>query len=380
MPGRTPDEVVPLLAATFKLSDETARDLILGGSGQVLKQGLTGEEAQRYRSALGGVGLRVTVEPALATPQNGSETEAAAVPRSSPTFLNTSSDADAVLKVGERLSSVPSRSGKSPDYRPDSPRSRPAGNGWLWINEAWALFKRQPGAWVGALIVFYLIIIVLSMVPLVGGVAVTILSPILSAGLMIGAHKQHRFGRFEIGHLFAGVSRYPVPLALLGLVYLLIAIAIVVTTGLIVVGVLASLADPFVAWAIHPNDLDLFPATPLLLLPVLGATLLFVPLAMAMFFAPSLIALDQIRVLDACRLSFLGCLKNIPPFSIFGLSAMVMVVVGSVPLLLGLLIVFPVLTIAVYTAYRDIFYSAGRCGSASLTKPLETMSEEISRD
>jgi uncharacterized membrane protein len=77
---------------------------------------------------------------------------------------------------------------------------------------------------------------------------------------------------------------------------------------------------------------------------------------MAMFFAPSLVALDRVPVLKALGLSFSGCLKNILPFLIYGLIALVLVMLGSLPLMLGLLVVLPVLTIAIYTSYRDIYY------------------------
>jgi uncharacterized membrane protein len=89
---------------------------------------------------------------------------------------------------------------------------------------------------------------------------------------------------------------------------------------------------------------------------VLVAILLGIPLAMAMYFAPSLVALDQVPVLKAFSLSFFGCLRNILPFLVYGLVAMLMLILGTLPLLLGLLVVLPILTIAVYTAYRDIFY------------------------
>jgi hypothetical protein len=45
-------------------------------------------------------------------------------------------------------------------------------------------------------------------------------------------------------------------------------------------------------------------ANPIILLPVLVAMLLGIPLAMAMFFAPSLVALDRVPVLKAFGLSF----------------------------------------------------------------------------
>jgi uncharacterized membrane protein len=64
-----------------------------------------------------------------------------------------------------------------------------------------------------------------------------------------------------------------------------------------------------------------------------------------------------VPVMQAFKLSFLGCLKNILPFLVFGLIALVLFFVSAIPFLLGWIVVMPVLTIAVYTAYRDIFQS-----------------------
>jgi uncharacterized membrane protein len=108
--------------------------------------------------------------------------------------------------------------------------------------------------------------------------------------------------------------------------------------------------------ATDPNALGLLFASPILLLAVLVAMLLGIPLAMAMYFAPSLVALDAVPVLQAFRLSLIGCLKNILPFLLYGVIAVLLVFLGTIPLLLGLLVVIPLLTIAIYTAYRDIFH------------------------
>ncbi|MGH8732410.1 MAG: hypothetical protein ACREVB_01860, partial [Burkholderiales bacterium] len=42
-------------------------------------------------------------------------------------------------------------------------QSRPAGNGWTWIGDSWDLFKRQPGIWIGIV----LLLTVLFVSPLV---------------------------------------------------------------------------------------------------------------------------------------------------------------------------------------------------------------------
>ncbi|WP_296805968.1 BPSS1780 family membrane protein [Thiocapsa sp.] len=430
MPGHALQDVVPRLAAKFKLQEETARDLILGGSGRVLKHSLTSGEAQRYRDALSTIGLKVAIDAESSTntapasvgsrpdrvvasqaPQrNGTEAspptddrrqgdarqtgdarlggEPESGPEADPTRC-PKCGADAVSELtgvcqacGVVVERYLANRGMSPPRPPNrvdnpyappradltpprpegeedvlqAPQSRPVGHGWLWITEAWQLFKAQPGAWIGAVVLFYIILILVSIVPLAGSLAVTILTPMLSAGLVIGAHRQYREGRFAVSHLFAGVSESPGPLALVGVVYLLLALAIVIVAGALFAAVFASMGSAVDLSTMDPNDIDIVFSNPMILLPVLVAMLLGIPLAMAMFFAPSLVALDQVPVFKAFGLSLSGCLKNILPFLIYGLVAMVLVILGSLPLMLGLLVVVPVLTIAIYTAYRDIFY------------------------
>lgn len=242
------------------------------------------------------------------------------------------------------------------------PRSVSAGRGWGWIAEAWPLFKAHPGTWIGAVLLCYLILIVLSLVPLLGGLATTLIGPMLIAGLMLGAHAQYHGERVTVGHLFAGLAQRPGPLALVGLLYLLFAIGI----GLIIVLiVIAALASSGLLNDVAALDLDTFDQnsidtltmmSPALLLSALIAMLLGIPLAMAVFFAPALVALNNVPVMRAFKLSFMGCLKNILPFLVFGLIAILMIIIGMIPLMLGLILVMPVLTIAVYIAYRDLFY------------------------
>lgn len=411
MPGQEVAEVAPRLAKKFRMKEETARELILNGGGRVLKQNLSAEEAERYRAAMTSVGLVITIEPQeTSAPQGESVLRPYAEPNGAgkggraPSLGKSArgrSESDGrwsvCPKCGARevsdLTGVcqacgvvverylesrgqgqgDSDGGRNP-YAPPSadltpppiedgggdglhpPRTVRAGRGWDWIVEAWGLFKEAPGAWIGASLLFYLIVIVLSFVPLVGSLATTILGPMLTAGLIMGAHAQHRGRRFAVGQLFAGVSQKPGPLALVGAVYLLFAILIGLIIGVLVAVMVGTSGMMTSGTAMDPSELEAMAAAPALLLPVLVALLLGIPLAMAMFFAPALVALNDVPVFRAFKLSFMACLKNVLPFLVYGLVAMVMVILGMLPLMLGLIVVLPVLTIALYTAYRDIFY------------------------
>lgn len=413
VPGKSLQDIVPSLSSRFRLREETARGLILGGEGRVLKHNLTASAAAHYREALEEVGLVVLVKPQdptdsldvasilhsdlittasprapLPSDQRAAHPHPAATWDGSATRCpkcgaNEVSPLTGVCQacgvVVERylanhgLTPATSQPDWGNQYAPPradltpprldpgvdtlhDPRAVAAGRGWGWIVEAWLLFKAQPWTWIGLLLLFYLILTVLSLVPMVGGLAVTLLGPLFSAGLMLGAHTQYQGGRCEISHLFAGFTRHSVPLVLVGLVYLGLMFGI----GMIVVMLTVSMAvttDITIEGAMmDPSQMDSLAMGPAFALPVLVGLLLGLPLGMALFFAPSLVALNDVPVLRAFKLSFLGCLRNILPFLVYSLIALVLFVVGVIPLLLGLLVVVPLLTISIYIAYRDIYY------------------------
>jgi uncharacterized membrane protein len=57
------------------------------------------------------------------------------------------------------------------------------------------------------------------------------------------------------------------------------------------------------------------------------------------------------------KASFTGCLRNIVPFLVYGVIGFVLMVLASVPVLLGWLVLGPVMVASIYTAYRDIYFT-----------------------
>lgn len=78
-------------------------------------------------------------------------------------------------------------------------------------------------------------------------------------------------------------------------------------------------------------------------------------MGMAMWLAPALVVLKGVNPLDAVKLSLLGSLKNFLPYLVYSLLAMLLCVVGAIPIGLGLLIVIPMLICSSYLAYQAIF-------------------------
>src|SRR5262245_25726648 len=71
-------------------------------------------------------------------------------------------------------------------------RSVPAGHGWQWLSSGWELFKRNPGVWIVIFVLYFVVIMVCSMIPLAGFFAVYLLTPVLIGGVMLGCAAQDR--------------------------------------------------------------------------------------------------------------------------------------------------------------------------------------------
>ncbi len=221
-----------------------------------------------------------------------------------------------------------------------------AGRGWSWIAEGWDLFKQSPMIWIVNFLVFMFILIAIELVPLVGSIVGVLLAPVLAAGIMIGARAVHQGEALEVGHLFEGFRDRTSTLLLVGLLYLVGTLAIVLAVMMLVgVSVFGAMAG---------GNLGAMGVG--VLLGILVGAVLFIPLVMAYWFAPALVALNGFPAFDAMKTSFSACLKNVMPFLVYSLAGLVLAVVATVPVLLGWFILAPVFMASMYASYRDIFY------------------------
>jgi uncharacterized membrane protein len=232
------------------------------------------------------------------------------------------------------------------------PRQLPAGAGLNWLSEGWKFFAQAPGVWIGIALIWMLLVVVASMLPLIGGFAASMLGVVLSAGVALGCQAMRRGETLEVSHLFAGFSVNFNQLLLVGLIYtgativVTVVILAVVFLGLGGMGAFTQQAQP-------PDSAKI-----VLMIVAIGvpALLLFIPLAMSIWFAPALVALDGVPAFDAMRLSLRACMKNILPIIVYGLIAVLAGILAMIPLLLGLFVLTPVLMAATYVAYRQIFF------------------------
>jgi hypothetical protein len=226
-----------------------------------------------------------------------------------------------------------------------------AGHGWTWIADGFGLFKKAPGMWIALVVVLFVILVVLAFIPLLGAVATFLLMPLFLGGMMLGCQALQGGGELELGHLFAGFKTHTANLIVLGAlaiggwIIVMLPVIAIVGAGTIfgvmrgdAAGVAAMGGSFMLAWLV--------------------AMALSIPIYMALWFAPALVVLRGLAPVAAIKESFLGCLKNIVPFLIYGIVMLVLGIVAAIPLGLGWLVLGPVAIASIYVAYRDIYGDA----------------------
>lgn len=229
-------------------------------------------------------------------------------------------------------------------------RRVPAGQGLKWLGTGWKYFIQNPLGWIALTLISGVMWIALSIIPVVN-LLTGIIFPILIGGMMIACDNQRRTGSLAIGDLFAGFQQKLGPLALLGLISsgLMLAsmIPLLAVFGLSFAGTLLGSAHGAPSLGMHPIDM---------LLPGILLVIAISCVAWSLlWFAPALVTLQNQSPLEALKNSFFGCWRNPLAGLLYGIGAFIVLILGMIPLFLGLLIAMPILIASIYASYRDIF-------------------------
>lgn len=235
-------------------------------------------------------------------------------------------------------------------------RTVAVGNASAWIGEGWQLFKQSPGIWIASVLILFVLSIVASFIPFLGSLVSNLLMPVFLGGLMIGCRAQDNGEKLQIEHLFSGFKSHAGPLMLIGLL-MLVAIVVVLIVLAIIVGLMfgASIMGAFAGNEQAMADLIAEHGLTFLLVLVLLFMALIIPVSMAYWFAPALVVFHGLKPVDAMKQSFQGCLRNMLPFLWYGILLILLLIVGMIPLMLGLLVVVPMMYGSIYASYKDIY-------------------------
>jgi len=256
---------------------------------------------------------------------------------------------------------------------------RVSGNhGSQWIVQAFQLFKQSLAAWFGTVAFLMLMLVI----PVINNIT-ALLMPIAIGGIMIGCKQISPQTPFKFDHLFSGLKTDAKQLLILSAVYAIASLAILLAT--IAIMQLAGIDYLQVVTDVMPKSTEAMTQQQaiewmaslnegnkmmILLVGLLISLALMIPLYMAFWFAPALVVFQKATAVKALKLSYSACKDNFLSFLVYGLVAfaymmfyffslsitMMIFPLLSIPLFFGgILAIFAITLITIYTAYVDIF-------------------------
>lgn len=243
----------------------------------------------------------------------------------------------------------------------------PARAGWHWLIAGLAILRGNPPMLVLVIAAYWLILLFLNLLPVVGAIVASIAIPGLSVGVMNACREIDQGRPVTAAVIFTGFRENVRSLVILGILYL------VLTMGVLAVSIPADGGELFTYLTTGKrsdgNADDALLAALLVLLSLL-------PLVMAYWFAPMLAAWHRLSPLKALFFSLVAVWINWRAFFVYALALagiggllplFLLTAVGllapgalgmvsavlTVPLFMFLM---PVIFASFYASYRDVFH------------------------
>jgi hypothetical protein len=241
--------------------------------------------------------------------------------------------------------------------------------GARWLAAGWRMFRAAPLGWLVLVFAYLMATMLMSVFPVVGPAAVSVLVPAFSVGFMVASRAAARQQPVELTMLFAGFrERLPGQLVL-GVVYSAGFAAAIAGSSLVDGGALLRVlfARGGAQEAGDPGDA--------LLLGMLASAVLYLPTMMMLWFAPVLVAWHAVHPAKALFYSLVAFWLNRLAFIAYALvlGLGLFLAMGSVVLLVSLLpgeapafnprslvlpmalVLLPTLFASYYASYQDVF-------------------------
>ncbi len=259
-----------------------------------------------------------------------------------------------------------------------------ARRGALWLRDAYAMLSAHRVPWLLLLLLYYLVVGVVDLLPIVGQFGLPLLKPVFAVGFLAAAWNQERGGVPELKFLFQGFRANLWALLPLG-AFLLIGISVsVLATSLVDGGKLVEVLSGRLKL-----DESLL-ATGEMQLGMLFAALLALPVMLALWFAPALVVFHGCSAAEALAVSLRAAIANWRPIAVYATLVFVFggllpgiataIVAAIVPaefaLIVAVAFLLPyvflfvaTLHVSDYVSYRDVFHAGERIDGSQATPP-----------
>jgi uncharacterized membrane protein len=224
--------------------------------------------------------------------------------------------------------------------------------GWEWIKQGFALFRKAPLLWIVLLLICLAAALALSAVPLLGEPLVSLLMPVIVIGLMTGCRALEHNEELELAHLFSGFHRQTAPLITVG--------GISLVGQYLIFGVMMAAGGEELVKILMSSQPDADPNALIQALDGAGFAMLlgmvlFSILMMALQFAPMLVYFNNVAPIEAMKLSLRAFLYNVGPMLVYISTFMLLALLASLPMMLGWLVLLPLVFTSLYASYCDLF-------------------------
>ncbi|WP_174872990.1 BPSS1780 family membrane protein [Vogesella oryzae] len=237
---------------------------------------------------------------------------------------------------------------ESPPSHAFAPRRVPLGNGWRWVQQAFFLVREQPLTWVLFASCYLGLQLLLGMLPVIGQLLSIMVAPLFAGSFVLAAARADKGETLRPAEVLAAFQDFSRPLIGLGLSYFGALVLAMLLLMLLLMGLVGGMHDP--------QQMQALPLGQQLLGGALLAGGLFVA-SLLYWFAPAAVVLAGFDPLRAMRRSLAGGLLNWPAVLLCGVALAALLFLAMLPFGLGLLLWLPVMFVAVYMAWQDVFGS-----------------------
>lgn len=233
-----------------------------------------------------------------------------------------------------------------------------------YLSRGYEIFKRNPWLFIGFTVVYFVIALIMNLVPVIGPIISGLLSPALVIGFGIIANKLDKGENASLSNGFDGFKKIGpfviYALIILGLV-LLFALVIGGTT-LIQIFTGGMSDDPAALIEFFTNKGMFF------IIPILIFSIIYY---IAFIYAPFFIYFEDMQPLDAIKASFTLALKNPLPLFLLLILLGIILIIAMILLFLPILAAIPVMYSSIYAAWKDQSgYEDGEDSSSSVIDNL----------
>ncbi|MFZ1750598.1 MAG: BPSS1780 family membrane protein [Saprospiraceae bacterium] len=218
-----------------------------------------------------------------------------------------------------------------------------------YISSGIDIFKKNPGGYLGFVVLFGIIYMIINFIPFLGMFIWIIIGPALGMGFAIAAHRQEKMNDLEFGNFFKGfdhIAQLIVANIILMIIFLIIALPLIFMLGFSFFSAMGSGdVEAINDFSSQMAGMGIW---------ILVVALLFMYIAISLRWTNNLIVFHKYDAVSAIKTSWQLVHKNWFSHLVFMLLCLLLALGGLILLVIGLLFAYPIILVSDYAGYADV--------------------------